>query len=212
MREGAILIVAGEVENQKLLSLLGIARAQEATPSKIWRLSSEAENLGLLTKTLPSDTGSSENDLQGYEVIKAISTANVCAQDGRICGTAVAIHSQGKGKCVFIRRAHPEMPSFLVEQTAEEKRGTPRVHGQQEPAMKSTRELMESLAKVHPDSLDLVAAASIQAVDPSLPPTRQGASCWDLRTERATITCWSRTPPAWFTRPFMSSFPGSRQA
>jgi hypothetical protein len=171
---GAVLIVAGEVENAKLLDLLGIARMEGSVPSKSWRISAEMESLGIGADTLPSTEGRSECDLHGYQTVKANSAADVLSGDGKISGTAVAIHAHGKGKCVFVRRAYETMPSFLVEQTAEEKRGTPRVHGQQDPAMKSTRELMESLAKVHPDALDLVAAGLIQAADRSLPRCDKG--------------------------------------
>jgi hypothetical protein len=171
---GAVLIVAGAVENPKLLELLGIARMEGSAPSRSWRIPAEMESLGISADTLPATEGRSECDLHGYQTVKAVSAANVLSGDGKISGTAVALHAHGNGKCVFIRRAYETMPSFLVEQTAEEKRGTPRVHGQQDPAMKSTRELMESLAKVHPDALDLIAAGLIQAADRSLPRCDKG--------------------------------------
>jgi hypothetical protein len=168
--DGAVLIVAGDVENEKLLDLLGIEKTGKSATAKKWKLSPDGSKL----VTAAGSQGMSEDDLHGYRTVKAISMADACTDDGKVSGTAVATHFHGKGKCVFIRRAYTSMPSLSMELTAEEKRGTPRVHGNQEPALKSIREVMENIAKVHPDELDLIAAASIQAADKSLPRCDKG--------------------------------------
>jgi len=174
VRQGTILIVAGDVENQKVLNLLGIQAVGNAAPSSRWRVSADAMALGVPVDTQAFTDGISETDMTGYRSKDAKSVVDVCDIAGGVIGTAVAIRAYEAGHCIFIRRAYATMPAFAVDLTAEEKRGTPRVHGKQDPGLKSTRQVMESLAKVHPDGLDLLAAASIQAVDKSLPRLDKG--------------------------------------
>lgn len=163
VEEGSALYVMGEVDNESLLSLLGLRAVPSDDAAHAWSCTDDSLAGG---KALHGE----EKGLGGYVAAGAQTVAEL--ENGSV---VLARRAVGKGCCVYLRRVMDSMPPVDVTRTAKELASYPTnleeagTHG-----ITTIREQLESVITLHPDQLDLLAARLIQSVDPSLPVPDRG--------------------------------------
>ena len=102
---GKTLIVVGEVENQVLLDLLGLSK--DGTCGSQWELTDRS----IYDSRIPSESGTTEENLGGYQAAEARSLIDV-KQDGQVIGTGLSVRAYpSEGNAVYIRRIHRSFPA-----------------------------------------------------------------------------------------------------
>lgn len=159
-RRGKNLIVVGEVDNPRLLSLLGICKSGASVQE--WKLVSEEE---YLLADLPAASGKVMQEIGGYRATDARVIVAATDTHGRSVGAAITAKSVGIGQCIFTQRLITSLPKMKYRRSFMDHKAHPNVRGNKEDDLLSVKEVFESLANVHPDALELIFARLVQHAD-----------------------------------------------
>jgi hypothetical protein len=173
-RQGKNLIVLGEVENSRLLKLLGISRNESR--SYAWKL--ESQN-ATFTKDIPEQEGETKEMIGGYEASDAEVLINVM-EGGKNVGAGLTVKKFGSGNCIYIRRLVSKLPQMRYKRSEMDLIAHPSLRGPENDLL-TTKQVFESLANVHPDSYELICARCVEELDGTFPYSDKGQvlSCSD---------------------------------
>ncbi len=172
---GKTLIVVGEVENQVLLDLLGLSK--DGTCGSQWELTDRS----IYDSRIPSESGTTEENLGGYQAAEARSLIDV-KQDGQVIGTGLSVRAYpSEGNAVYIRRIHRSFPAVQHMHSEFDTVCHPHTSGKEPSGLTTIREIMQGVALIHPDSYSLLVSRFICKLDGTFPYSNIGQvlSCTD---------------------------------
>ena len=172
---GKTLIVVGEVENQALLDLLGLSK--DGTCGSQWELTDRS----IYDSRIPSESGTTEENLGGYQAAEARSLIDV-KQDGQVIGTGLSVRAYpSEGNAVYIRRIHRSFPAVQHMHSEFDTVCHPHTSGKEPSGLTTIREIMQGVALIHPDSYGLLVSRFVCKLDGTFPYSNIGQvlSCTD---------------------------------
>lgn len=178
---GKLLVVAGEVENEALLALMGMEKT--AAKAAAWAL---AKGHGIDAAALPETAGSLSKEAGGYRCAGARSVVDALDDSGAAVGTLCAVNRVGEGLCVFIRDILTEFPRMNYRLPDYHVETHPSALRREQGGYRTIREVTAALAGMHPGAYDLICARVIQTLDGTFPYADKGQvlSCTDRQGNR----------------------------
>ena len=157
---GKNLVVVGDVDHPRLLSLLGIAPS--GASSRRWKL---ADDTDYFREAIPEAGGEVNQEIGGYKATDARAIVEALSSQGEAVGAAVTAKKAGAGQCLFMQRLIITLPKMKYRRSVMDKKVHLNVRGNPEDDLLTTKQAFESLANVHPDSLELIFARLVQHAD-----------------------------------------------
>lgn len=162
VRRGVSLFVVGDVEDERLLRLLGLSRVLVQDRERTWIVQQDYFDL-------PYKQGKSAG-LGGYRA----TDSKVCIETEDGCAVCTC-KKQGDASVIFVRRLRETLPPCDLPKTAAEASVVPIVvETLGASGFRTIREQMESVLQLQPDGLDLAFARVIQQQMTDIPATMRG--------------------------------------
>lgn len=161
MESGSNVYVVGDVDNEKLLDLLGIRKTVKDGGIHTWYYD------GDILKDRKEARHGEESGLEGYAAVQADVAVYLENKDAVLTRRAV-----GKGQCIYIRRVMEFMPALDIAKTDKELASYP--VNLEKIGAKTIRQELESVITLHPDELDFLIADCIRESDVEIPRVNRG--------------------------------------